>query len=173
MWPPQLGSRRQWRQCQISTFHRGGLDLSNWGKLGQRLTAYRRCWWTEPRPYCSPTVRSPQYYLWIQFSTFPVNEDLLFHQSNPCAWFILLLIALPQILLHATQSNSEGMWRSQTLGRGIGTIPTSEPSTAAIEAEDLNSTMSNDEGSSGEDSRLTSSNGPTRKRRRERHQKIS
>ncbi|KAI8675667.1 Zn(2)-C6 fungal-type domain-containing protein [Fusarium keratoplasticum] len=65
------------------------------------------------------------------------------------------------------------MWRSQTLGRGIGTIPTSEPSTAAIEAEDLNSTMSNDEGSSGEDSRLTSSNGPTRKRRRERHQKIS
>jgi hypothetical protein len=65
------------------------------------------------------------------------------------------------------------MWRSQTLGRGIGTIPTSEPSTAAIEAEDLNSTLSNDEGSSGEESRLTSSNGPARKRRRERHQKIS
>ncbi|RTE75584.1 hypothetical protein BHE90_009940 [Fusarium euwallaceae] len=65
------------------------------------------------------------------------------------------------------------MWRSQTLGRGIDTIPTGEPSSAAIEAEDLNSTLSNDEGSSGEESRLTSSNGPTRKRRRERHQKIS
>lgn len=27
VWPPQLGSRGQWRQCQISTFHRRGLGL--------------------------------------------------------------------------------------------------------------------------------------------------
>ncbi|KAF5008989.1 hypothetical protein FDECE_4763 [Fusarium decemcellulare] len=51
--------------------------------------------------------------------------------------------------------------------------PASAPSAAAMGEDDVNEAFSNDEGSSGDESRLTSSNGPARKRRREKHQKIS
>ncbi|KAM5344224.1 hypothetical protein ACJ41O_012761 [Fusarium nematophilum] len=62
------------------------------------------------------------------------------------------------------------MWRAQS--RGIDMTPASAPSTAMVD-EEANSTFSNDEGSSGDESRQTMSAGPSRKRRKEKHQKIS
>lgn len=51
-------------------------------------------------------------------------------------------------------------------------MPSTSMSGPSIAEEEANSTLSNDDGSSGDESRMTSA-GPNKKRRREKHQKIS